>query len=57
MARIINAFFKMNVSIKRMFKTMGFAILAIHLASCFYFLVAKLDGFDSGNSWIHSKDL
>lgn len=32
----------MNASIKRMYKTMAFSILAIHLAACFYYLIAKL---------------
>jgi hypothetical protein len=46
--------FKMNASIKRMFKTMGFSILAIHLSSCFYFLIAKMDAYDYGGSWVHN---
>lgn len=46
----------MNASIKRMFKTMGFAILAIHLSACFYFLIAKIDDFNN-NSWVNNLDL
>lgn len=49
--------FKMNASIKRMFKTMGFSILAIHLSTCFYYLVAKMDAYDYGTSWIQKAKI
>lgn len=37
-----------------MYKTMAFSILAIHLAACLYYLVAKLDGYPEKKSWVHN---
>lgn len=33
----------MDASIKRMIKIMGLSLLFLHLSSCFYFLITKLE--------------
>jgi Ion channel len=40
----------MDASIKRMFKIMALSLLFLHLSSCFYFLIAKLE--DADVTWV-----
>lgn len=49
----INAFFGLTASVKRMFEIMGYSLAFIHLAACFYYLVAKFADY----SWVDRYDL
>lgn len=36
-----------------MFSTLFISVIAFHLAACFYFLIAKLDGWNDETDWVH----
>jgi len=58
-SRILSSFLaaaKMNAGISRMLKVIATIFLSIHLMTCFWFLVAKLNDFNEG-TWVSQMGL
>lgn len=42
-SKLIKSCIKLDASIKRMIKIMGMSLLFLHLSSCFYYLITKIE--------------
>jgi hypothetical protein len=49
-AKILKPLFKMDASFKRMIKIMALSLLFLHLSSCFYYMIAKIE--DAPMNWV-----